>query len=105
MIQTAIFRVRPDKLERLISWLTELRERSDEVRETFVREGVTHEQAHLINTSDGPLLVYVMEAPDHRRASEAFRNSTLPIDIEHKAVMAEVLRGPAEATLHYDVRR
>jgi len=105
MIETAIFRVRPEKLERLIAWLAELQDRSDEVRETFVQEGVTHEQAYVINTTDGSLLVYIMESPDHRRASEAFRNSTLPIDIEHKAVMAEVLSGPAEVTPHYDVSR
>ncbi|HZD16241.1 MAG TPA: DUF6176 family protein [Pseudonocardiaceae bacterium] len=105
MIQTAIFRIRPEKLERLTAWLAELQDRRDEVRETFAQEGVTHEQAYVINAADGPLLVYVMEAPDHRRASEAFRNSTLPIDTEHKAVMAEVLSGPADATLHYDMSR
>jgi len=105
MIKTAIFRVRPEKLERLIAWLAELQDRSDEVRETFAQEGVTHEQAYVINTTDGPLLVYIVESPDHRRASEAFRNSTLPIDIEHKAIMAEVLSGPAEVAPRYDVSR
>jgi hypothetical protein len=72
----------------------ELQEPSDEVRDTFAQEGVTHEQAYVINSTDGPLLIYVTEAADHRQASEAFRNSTLPIDIAHKAVMTEVLAGP-----------
>jgi hypothetical protein len=105
MIKTAIVRVRPGKLERLTAWLAELQDRSDEVRETFAQEGVTHEQAYVITTTDGPVLVYVMEAADHRHASEVARSSTLPIDLEHKAVMAEALAGPAEFSLHYELSR
>ena len=105
MIRTAIFRVHPDKLERLTAWLAELQHRSDEVRETFAQEGVTREQAYVINSADGPLLIYVIEAADFERAEEAYHNSTLPIDAEHKAVMAEVISGPADLTPRYDVSR
>ena len=45
MIRTAIFRVRPEKLERLTAWLAELQDRAEEVRETFAREGVTAQRA------------------------------------------------------------
>jgi hypothetical protein len=48
-------------------------------------------------------LVYAMEMEDPERASAAFRASSLPIDDEHKRVMAQVLGAPADAELLYDV--
>lgn len=78
--------------------------RRDEVIETFVNEGVRHEVAYLLPAADGPVLVYAMEVDDPERASAAFRASSFPIDDEHKRVMGQVLAGPVEAELLYDVR-
>jgi hypothetical protein len=68
MIHTSIKRVHPDKVELLRAWFAEGTRRADEVRETFRQEGVRHEQAYLINTSDGTLLVYSSELGDFDRA-------------------------------------
>jgi Family of unknown function (DUF6176) len=105
MIEVAMFRVRPEEVERLRAWLAELTRRADEVRETFANEGVNHERAYLLTTTDGPILIYAMEAADHQKASEAYQHSTLPIDLEHRQVMREVLAGPAGAELLYDMAR
>ena len=64
MLKVAIHQVQPEKEHQLRDWLAELMRRQDEVRETFAQETVRHEQAYLLATSDGPMLVYAMEAAD-----------------------------------------
>ncbi|GAA1314276.1 hypothetical protein GCM10009610_35390 [Pseudonocardia xinjiangensis] len=103
MIHVRVARVRPDKLDVLKAWFAEAEQRADEVRATFEQEGVTHEQAKLISTADGPLLVYAVECADYEAAGEVFRNSTLPIDAEHKRVMAEVLDGQVDTPVLLDI--
>ena len=94
MLKVGIARVRPEKEERLRAWFAELMRRPDEVRETFVQETMRHEVAYILPGADGPVLVYAMEAEDHDHARQAVRASTLPIDLEHRAVMKECLDGP-----------
>ncbi len=84
--------------------MAELNRRSAEVRETFAEEGVRHEQAYLLKTPDGPVLIYAMEAADHARASSMFRNSTLSIDQDHEHIMAQALAEPANAELLYECK-
>ena len=91
MLRLAFRRIKPGKKERLKAWLPELMEHQYEVRETFVRETVRHEQAFIIEGREGPILIYAMEAEDHEKGRRAVRASTLAIDLEHKEVMAEVL--------------
>jgi K+/H+ antiporter YhaU regulatory subunit KhtT len=102
MIEVVFRKVRPDKEDRLRAWLKELNERTEEVLQTFEQETVRHERGYIINTSDGPILAYIMEAEDHDRAREAFQHSALRIDREHKQVMAEVLSDPVDAELLYE---
>jgi hypothetical protein len=104
MIRVVFARVRDDKVERLRAWLRELEERSDEVRDTFAAEGVHQEQGYVLSVDGAPVLAYVMDVEDPERAREVFAASTLPIDVEHRRVMAEVLAGNVEAELLYDVR-
>jgi hypothetical protein len=91
LLKVSISEVKPGSEEKLRSWLRELSARQDEVRETFERETVRHEQAYLLQGADGLLLVYASEARDHDRAREAFESSPLPIDAEHAAVMRDVI--------------
>ena len=102
MIKLAIRKVKPDQESRLREWMADLGRRSAEVRETFAQEGVQHEQAFLLKNAEGSILIYAMEAPDHERASAAYRNSTLPIDQEHRRIMAQVLGERANAELLYE---
>lgn len=91
MIKLSILKVRPDRVERLRSWFAELTRRREEVLETFRREGTRHEIVRLLETGDGPVLIYAMEAADLERAAEAFRTSPLPIDREHRDVLRACL--------------
>lgn len=104
MLHVRVLRVRLDQVGRLTTWLRELTDRADEVRETFAHEGVRHEQAHLVSTSEGPLLVYAFEADDVEAAFDAYARSTLPIDLEHAATMEAAIAGPADSECLLDLR-
>lgn len=100
----SIRRVRDGHVERLRAWLSEVNARRDEVLETFAQEGVRHEQAYLLDTGSGHVLVYAMELGDEEQARAAFAASTLAIDLEHREVMNAAVGEPAGAELLYDVR-
>lgn len=89
-------KVEDGKTDQLVEWMTELREREDEVVETFQSEGMVTEAAFLEHTEDGDYPVYFMEAEDLREAYESFGESTHGIDEEHKEVMSDVLEDSEE---------
>jgi hypothetical protein len=100
VLQVSVRKVRPERVEQLREWMAELARRADEVRETFRQEGVRHELALLVETSDGPLLVYAGEMDDVAESQRVFAESTLPVDIEHRTVLTAVLgEAPPTTTL------
>jgi Family of unknown function (DUF6176) len=103
MLRLSIRRIKPEKELRLREWLSELNRRADEVRATFEAETVRAEQAYIIPTSDGPLLVYAMEAEDFELGRQAFADSKHAIDHEHRAVMQECMDESLELRPLYDV--
>ena len=102
MIKLGIRKVKPGEEEHLRNWMSQLESRRPEVLATFEQEGMRHEQVFLLNVAEGPILIYAMEAEDHSRASAAFAQSPLPIDIEHKRVMTQVLGGPVQYELLFE---
>ena len=102
MLKVSIRKINPGQEGRLRDWLAELMRRKDEVRATFKQESVRHERAFLLPTADGTALLYVVEAEDLEQASEAYKNSTLPIDMEHRQVMKQVLGDDVPVELIYD---
>jgi hypothetical protein len=102
MLYTRIYRVRPDRVERLRSWMKEVARRGDEARASYAQEGTSHVQAHLLEDTAEPLLVFIAEVEDPERARAAFSDSALSIDSEHRDVMHEVVEGRAEAELIYE---
>ncbi len=69
---------------------------------TFRQEGTRSESVHLLRGEDGPVLAYVSEVDDLAQAKRAYAESTLPIDIEHKAVMASCVDGRAAAEVLFE---
>ena len=102
MIRVRFVNVRPDKVEQLREWFRELQRRKPEVLATFEQESTRAERVHLLSTASGPVLVYVMDVADPEKARAAFRSSTLPIDVEHKAAIQACCSGPAEAELLFE---
>ncbi len=103
MLRVSLRRVKPGKEAQLRAWLAELSARADEVRATFVDETVRHEQAFVLQTVDGPVLLYAMEAADFDRGGAAFARSEHAIDEEHRQVMRECLGDRLEIEPLYDV--
>jgi hypothetical protein len=102
-LEVLFHRVKEGEVERLRAWMREAEGRADEVRETFRQETVRHEVAYLLQGHDGPVLVYAMEAEDPERSEEAFRSSTLPIDLQHREILGAVLAGQAQVEKLYEV--
>lgn len=103
MVRVRFFKVRPEKLDRLRAWMAELAQRDEEVRETFRQETVRHELAYLIEGPEGPIVVYIIEAEDLEQAARAAAQRPLPIDLEHRRAMAEVLSDPVRADCLLDI--
>jgi len=103
MLKVSIQMVKPGQEGKLRDWMSELMSRKDEVRETFKQETVRHEQAYLMQINGGTALVYIVEADDLEQASKAYKDSTLPIDAEHRDVMQQVLGDRLPAELLYEV--
>ena len=98
-------KVLPGQVDALREWMRTLQERQEEVIETFVAETVTSEQAWLLKTSEGHVLVYCVEAEDLETAASAYRTSELTIDLEHRAAMKELVGESAAAELLFRVSR
>lgn len=101
MIRITFRRVRKGEEDRLRAWLAQLNTRRDEVRETFEREGVRHEAAYLLETPEGLVLVYAVEAEDFAKAHHAYAMSPLPIDHEHRVILDATLGEKVPAHLAY----
>jgi hypothetical protein len=104
-LRVRFYRVRPDKLDRLRSWLGEVAGRREEALETLAAESVHHEAAWLLETADGPILAYAIEAEDLGLVDRAFESSSFAIDHEHRRVMDEVLIEPFPAEPLLDLRQ
>lgn len=102
MITVSFARIRPGQEARLRAWLAELASRQDEARQSLAQEGTRHEQLYVLPGADGAVLVYVMEAEDVQQAYSAYGASQLPIDVEHRAVLAQVLEAPLEIAPLYE---
>lgn len=105
MIHLVARRIRPDQRDRVAAWLREVDgPRRAEALESLAAEGVTHETAMLINTGDGPVIVYAMETEDLARSKSVTDQSNRTIDAEHRAVMRAADDGPASAEVVLDLR-
>jgi Family of unknown function (DUF6176) len=91
MLSVVFYQVKAEQVDRLRSWLREAEQRTEELVEGFVQETVRHEVAYLIEGKNGPVLIYAIEEEDHQQGDEAYKHSTIPLDVEHKKVMAEAL--------------
>lgn len=106
MIEIGVRFVRPEQVEPLKAWFERLEtDRRDEAIATLIDETVTHETAMLVETADGPLLVYAMEVEDPERAKASADSGRHPIDAEHRTVMrAAAASVPLHETI-LDLRR
>ena len=103
MLQLSFKRVKPGKVDKLRAWMRKLTERRQEVVESFEQEGVRQEKAWLMEDEKGYVLVYAVEAEDIEKARQAYRDSTLPIDLEHREVLRDTLGERLKPELLYEL--
>jgi len=101
VLYVSFARIQEDQVDRLRQWLASLPSRRAEAEATYRQEGTRAEQAFLLSGADGPVLVYAMEIDDLERAREAFQRSTLPIDLEFKELMGQVVAARVDPELLY----
>ena len=58
----------------------------------------------ILDTTDGPIIVYAMETDDIDRSRVIADQSPRTIDAEHRAVMRAADAGPAAAEIVLDLR-
>ncbi len=105
MIHLVARRIDPAHRERVVEWLRTVDgPRREEALAALSAEGVRHETALLLETADGPVLVYAMETDDIDRSRSVADDSPRPIDAEHRAVMRAADAGPADAAILLDLR-
>ncbi|MFX3826782.1 DUF6176 family protein, partial [Streptococcus suis] len=81
--------------DRVVGWLREVGgPRRDEALESLAAEGVEHQTAMIIDTSDGPIIVYAMQTDDLARSRAVADNSPRPVDVQHRAIMRGADDGP-----------
>jgi hypothetical protein len=72
---------------------------------TFSQEGTRHEQAYLAEFAGRTVLIYIMDMQDPEHAVKAFKESSLPIDLEHRRIMQKVLDERVKLELLYECMR
>ena len=105
MIKLAVKYVKKEEEQTLRQWLSELNRRRDEVLETVSQEGTRHEQAYLAEIAGRTVLIYIMDMQDPEHAAKAFKESSLPIDLEHRRIMQKVLDERVKLELLYECMR
>lgn len=104
MIHFSVRRLKPELRESVAQWLAEVNgPRRGEALETLRAEGVSHETAVIIDTSDGPVIVYMMQTDDIDHARRVGAASTHAIDQRHHEVMRAADDGPAPHHLVLDL--
>ncbi|MDN3311750.1 DUF6176 family protein [Microbacterium oryzae] len=105
MISLTIRRIEPDQRDRLERWLREVDgPRRQEALATLADEGVMHEKAVILDTSDGPILIYAMESADLEYARAVAQRSEHAIDAEHREVMQAAVAGRPDIAVVLDLR-
>lgn len=93
--------IRPGKARKLRSWLRGLRDRSDEVLAALDDEGVDDEAMFFGRDGDVEVVYLMSRAVDLASSARAFQESTAPVDVEFKALMAECLDLDAARPLEF----
>ncbi|MGC5172126.1 DUF6176 family protein [Microbacterium sp. DT81.1] len=105
MIHLVARRIRQDQRESVRAWLQEVDgPRRAEALESIAAEGIEHETSLLLETSDGPIIVYAMQTDDLTTARAVGDESLRSIDAEHRAVMRTADDGPVAGEIILDLR-
>jgi len=91
MTEVRLIRVKmkESQKQRWLEWCAEMKRRSSEVLKTLKNEGMISESCFLSEEENA--IYYFMESEDFKKAFDAYRSSTFPIDKEHQAMQEATL--------------
>ena len=104
MTRVGFSRAHPEAVERLRAWMHELTKR----RERSLRRSAPKPPSGSVPTYSKARVARSSSMPGKSHGSERARlaaGSGLPIDLEHKQVMARVREGPTEVEPLFDIER
>jgi hypothetical protein len=105
MLQLMVRRVHAEHVEMLRDWLAQVGgPRRAEALRTLVDETIRHEMALLIETTEGPMLVYAIEVEDPVQSRRAAERSSHQIDADHRRVMGAALLEEIPSEVLLDLR-
>ncbi len=104
-VQCAKVRLRPGTTERVISFLKNLNNRSDETQAALAREGVLLESLFLERTAEADYLIFYMRAENLAAATQVAQTSTHPFDVETWQLIQETWADAFPLELIVDVER
>jgi hypothetical protein len=97
--------LRPGTTDRVVEFLRGLTDRPAEVQASLALEGVSVETLFLERTDRGDVLTFYLRAADLAVAAAAFQSSTLPLDRETAALIAETWERTVALELVVDLVR
>ena len=98
-------KIKPDSLEKVLSWAKTINERKDEALQTLRDEGVILETVFLDQIVEGDFLIYVMKAENFEKAREAVQKSIHSIDEYHQNFKKECWEDGRKLELLIDLDR
>ncbi len=106
-METRAFRIKlkPNSLDRVREWATEIMRRREEALATLRDETVVLESFFLERAADGDYLIGVMTAESFERSQEAVRGSTHAIDAYHQQFKRDAWESGEPLELLVDLNR
>jgi len=91
LLSLHFYRIKPGCEERLRAWLAELEARAEETRSIFTEGGARHEQAFILSTPEGAILVALAELDRQRAEGPCDARSARQLDLQHEEILNECL--------------
>ena len=104
-VQCARVRLRPGTTQRVLSFLTGLKDRPEEVQAALAREGVKLESLFLEKTAEADYVIFYMRAENLARATAVAQSSMHPFDVETRQFIQETWAEAYPLELIVDLER
>jgi len=88
-VQCLRIKLVPGTAERVSRFLRGLEDGPEEVARSLDAEGIVSESLFLERADEGEFLIFITRAHDLEAASAAFEDSSLPLDVETRRMIAE----------------
>jgi Family of unknown function (DUF6176) len=104
-LHCARIKLKPNSLDKVREWATEMNHRKDEALATLRDESIFIESFFLERASDGDYLIAYIRAESLEQSQKAIKKSTQAIDAYHQAFKKDCWESGEELELLVDIER